>query len=175
MKKILALLLALFCGATLFAARGKTTPSGWFDDYEAAREKARRENKPMLLLFTGSDWCGFCIRLRKNVLEKSDFKGFARKNLILVYIDSPKRTKLPKALVEQNRALKAKFGAGGGVPETLIVSADEEVIGKIGGCPKNPKEYLKRLRAIVRKGGSSGGGGSTDGDTPPPRRKRDRK
>ena len=174
MKKIIALILALFCGATLFAARGKTTPNGWFDDYDAALEKARRENKPMLLLFTGSDWCGFCIKLRKNVLDKGDFKGFAKKHLVLVYIDSPKRTKLPKALVEQNRALKAKYGAGGGVPNTLIVSPNEKVIGRIGGCPKNPKDYMKRLREIVKGGGSSGGG-SPDGDTPSPRRKRRRK
>ena len=174
MKKITALILALFCGATLFAARGRTTPGGWFDDYDAALEKARRENKPILLLFTGSDWCGFCIKLRKNVLDKGDFKGFAKKHLVLVYIDSPKRTKLPREIVEQNRALKAKYGAGGGVPETLIVSPDEKVIGKIGGCPKNPKDYMKRLREIVKRGGSSGGG-SPDGDTPAPRRKRRKK
>ena len=171
MKKIIALLLALCCGTTLFAARGKTTPNGWFDDYAAAREKARRENKPMLLLFTGSDWCGFCIKLRREALDKSDFKGFARKQLVLVFIDSPRRTKLPAELVEQNRELKRKFGAGGGVPETLIVSPDEKVIGRIGGCPRNPKDYLKKLKRIIKSGGAPD---DSDRDKPS-RRKRSRK
>ena len=151
MKRFLAVILAFCCGATLFAARGKTTPGGWFDDYAAAREKARRENKPMLLLFTGSDWCGFCVKLRKGALDKSDFKSFARKHLVLVYVDSPRRTELPPELVEQNNRLRSKFGAGGGVPNTLIVSPDERVVGRIGGCPRNPKDYLKRVRELVKR------------------------
>ena len=173
MKKFMALLLALCCGTALFAGRGKTTPNGWFDDYEAAKEKAQRENKPMLLLFTGSDWCGFCIKLRKGALDKSDFKSYAKKNLVLVYIDFPKRTKLPKELAEQNRELKTKFGAGGGVPETMIVSPDEKVIGRIGVCPRNPGDYLKKVRSIVKSGGDAAD--DTPSDRKPSRRKRGRK
>lgn len=172
MKKIIALLLALCCGATLFAARGKTTPSGWFDDYAAAREKARRENKPMLLLFTGSDWCGFCVKLRREALDKSDFKGFAKKHLVLVFIDFPRRTKLPGELAEQNRELRSKFGAGGGVPATLIVSPDEKVLGRIGGCPRNPKDYLKKVKRILKSGGDPGDDSDRD---KPTRRKRSKK
>ena len=151
MKRLAVLLLALFCGGvTLFAAHGKTTPSGWFDDYEAAREMAQRENKPMLLLFTGSDWCGFCIRLRRTVLDKPEFRSFAYRHLVLVYIDSPRRVRLPRGLVAQNRMLREKFGAGGGVPNTLVVTPDERIIGRIGGCPRNPHDYLRRLREILR-------------------------
>ena len=122
MKKIIALFLTLCCCASLFAGRGKTTPFGWYDDYGAALARARRENKPMLLLFTGSDWCGFCIRLRRTVLDKPEFRSFAHRHLVLVYIDSPRRTRLPGGLVAQNRMLREKFGAGGGVPNTLVVT-----------------------------------------------------
>ena len=151
MKKLAIWILALCCGTTLFAARGKTTPHGWFDDYEAARKKARNENKQILVLFTGSDWCGFCIKLRKNVLDKTSFKSFARKNLVLVYADSPKHTKLSKHLVEQNKMLRRKLaGSSGGVPHTVIITPDEEILGNISGCPKDPKDYLKQLSDIVR-------------------------
>ena len=173
MKRTIAFFLTLCCCASLFAARGKTTPPGWFDDYEAATEKAQKENKPMLILFTGSDWCGFCIKLRKNALDKGDFRGFAKKNLVLVFVDSPRKTKLSAELVEQNRSLKTKFGARGGVPETLIVSPDEKVIGRIGGCPKNPADYLKKVKRIVKSGGAPADDGPDD--RKPPRRKRGKK
>lgn len=150
MKKIIALFLTLCCCASLFAGRGQTTPHGWYDDYAAALARARRENKPMLLLFTGSDWCGFCIRLRRTVLDKPEFRSFAYRHLVLVYIDSPRRVRLPRGLVAQNRMLREKFGAGGGVPNTLVVTPDERIIGRIGGCPRNPHDYLRRLREILR-------------------------
>ncbi|MBP5532004.1 MAG: thioredoxin family protein [Lentisphaeria bacterium] len=150
MKRALAFFLTLCCCASLFgAARGKTTPPGWYDDFEAAKAKAGSENKPMLLLFTGSDWCGFCIKLRKNALDKSDFKSYAKKHLVLVYIDSPRKTKLPAALVAQNRDLRNKYGSRG-VPHTVVLSSDGKVLGRISGCPKNPKDYLKKLQGILK-------------------------
>ena len=103
------------------------------------------------MLFTGSDWCGFCIKLRKNALDKGNFKSFAAKHLILVYADSPKRTRLPQELLEQNRRLRQKLaGSSGGVPCTVIITPDEEELGSIRGCPRNPDDYLKRVREIVK-------------------------
>lgn len=151
MKKFVIWILALCCCTTLFAARGKTTPRGWYDNYEAARKKARELNRPILVLFTGSDWCGFCIKLRKNALDKGDFKSFAAKNLILVYADSPKKTPLPRELVTQNRMLRKKLaGSSGGVPCTVIITPDEEELGSIRGCPRDPADYLKRVREFVK-------------------------
>ena len=155
MKKIAAFFLILCCCAPLFgAAHGKTTPSGWYDNFEAARAKAEKENKPLLLLFTGSDWCGYCIKLRKGALDKHDFKDYAKKNLVLVFIDSPRKTRLPAKLVVQNRELKSRYGSRG-VPHTVLISADGKVLGRITGCPKDPGSYLERVRKIVEKTGSS--------------------
>ena len=154
MKKLVIWILALGCCTTLFAARGKTTPPGWYDDYEVALKKAKEQNRAIMVLFTGSDWCKGCIRLSKKVLDKSNFKSFAANHLILVYADNPKRTKLPPKLLEHNRRLR-KFletwtESNGGIPYTVIMSPGEEVLGSISGCPHNPDDYLKKVREFAK-------------------------
>jgi len=171
MKKLVLGTLALCCCMTLFAARGKTTPHGWYDDYDAALRKAKEQDRPILVLFTGSDWCGFCVKLRKNALDKINFKSFASKHLILVYADNPKRTRLPQELLEQNRMLRKKLaGSSGGVPCTVIITPDEEELGSIRGCPRNPDDYLKRVREIVKsrpRGGARGDFRKPENNPPP--------
>ena len=66
-------------------------PRGWYVHFGKAVEEAVKENKCLYVLFTGSDWCGFCIKLHDDVLESSKFKQFAKKNLVLVYLDFPKK------------------------------------------------------------------------------------
>ena len=68
----------------LLAALVPALAAEWMTDLEAAKAKAAAENKAVLIDFTGSDWCGFCVRLRKDVLSKGEFKKFASKNLILL-------------------------------------------------------------------------------------------
>jgi protein disulfide-isomerase len=68
----------------------------WTDDYEEAKAQAKAENKFLLLDFTGSDWCGWCKRLDAEVFEKSDFKNYAKDNLVLVKLDFPRGFNLKK-------------------------------------------------------------------------------
>ena len=74
MKKILTAVL-LFCAVIL----GATAPEGWLTDFDQAKTLAQKQNKKIMLLFTGSDWCGWCIKLKKDVFEKQAFKDFAKK------------------------------------------------------------------------------------------------
>ena len=62
-------------------------PAGWTTDYKAALTKAKAENKNILIDFTGSDWCGWCIKLHREVLDKPEFIDYAKKNLVLLYLD----------------------------------------------------------------------------------------
>lgn len=146
MKKFLLALLGICCGASLFAApHGSSTPKGWYDDFAAAQAEAKKTNRPILLLLTGSDWCPWCVRLKKNALDKDDFKAFAKQKLILVYADFPNNIKLPEELAAQNERLAKKYGVRG-FPTTLILSPDGNVLGKIGGYAK---DYLDRVGKIV--------------------------
>jgi len=97
-------------GAVLFAlASSVLAGANWETDYARALEKAKRENKQVLLDFTGSDWCGPCIEFKKRVLSRPDFAGYAEKNLVLVEIDYPQRKEQSAGLKTQNEKLSAQY------------------------------------------------------------------
>ncbi|MFZ4387578.1 MAG: thioredoxin family protein, partial [Chthoniobacterales bacterium] len=80
--------------------------NGWGDDYKGALASASKENKKVLLDFTGSDWCGWCIKLKKETFDQPAFKEFANKNLVLVEIDFPQGKTLSPEVKKQNAALQ---------------------------------------------------------------------
>ena len=122
--------------ALLLCAFVRLAPAadGWMTDYEKALAKAKAENKLVLLDFTGSDWCGPCIALAKNVFSKPEFASYAKKHFILVEIDYPMTKKLPPALKEQNSKLKKKYGIDQkGFPTVIAIKPDGSVVGEFGG------------------------------------------
>ncbi|MDD3155118.1 MAG: thioredoxin family protein [Victivallaceae bacterium] len=124
--------------------------SSWLLHYDEALAKARKEKKLLMILSTGSDWCGFCIRLRQDVLNSGKFRSLASKKLVLLYLDLPKRKPLPEDQRKHNQLVRQKFNFSGGVPSAMIVGPDEKVLGQLGGyCPA--KEYMSRLMKIVNK------------------------
>ena len=147
MKRLLLAVAVICCGATIFAATGATTPKGWMDHFGTARQKSKQLNRPILLLVTGSDWCPYCVKLKKNVLDKPEFRKFAKDSLILVYADSPSKTSLPSSLEKQNRELAKRFGVRG-YPTTIIIAPDGKELGRIGGYASN---YLERIKKIIEQ------------------------
>jgi thioredoxin-related protein len=104
MKKLFATLLLV---AFAFGLRAES--GDWLTDFSAAKKKAKDENKPVLMLFTGSDWCPWCIKWDKEVFSKTEFQDYAKKNLVLLMVDFPDKKKLPKAQQRANDALLDKF------------------------------------------------------------------
>ena len=145
MKKLIPLL-ALMLG---FAAAHAAPPAGWLTDYDAALKKAKAENKCVYVLFTGSDWCGWCIRLRKDVLTKPEFRDFAAKKLVLVYCDFPSKIKLSKEQLKKQQQWSSQLGAGRGVPSAVIVNGDGKVVGRIGGYMPLAG-YMEKLNSFVQ-------------------------
>jgi thioredoxin-related protein len=138
MKKFLTLLAALSLTASFTHAA-----AGWDDDYDKAIAKAKTEKKLVLLDFTGSDWCGWCVKLDKEVFSKAEFKDFAKSNLVLVEVDFPQGKKLPKKTVEQNDGLKTKFGVKG-FPTLVLVDAEGKQVHRIGGYKPDTLEEIKK-------------------------------
>ena len=107
--------------------------SGWEVHYQTALTKARQEKKMIFALNTGSDWCGWCMKLKKEVLMSSEFKRFARRHLILLYLDSPKKNPLPVDQKQHNMTVRQKLGFDGGVPSAVLVNADGKVVARRSG------------------------------------------
>ena len=141
MKTFLALPLCLL--ATVLSAAPV-----WLTDLEAAKAQGVKENKPVLIDFTGSDWCPPCIQLHKVVFESAEFAAVASK-YVLVELDSPRKTPQAPELKAKNAELSKKFGISG-FPTVLLIDAKSgEVFGKtVGFGGQTAKEYLDKLASF---------------------------
>lgn len=107
----------------------------WTSDLDAARQKAAAEGKALLLDFTGSDWCGWCIRLRKDVLSKPEFEAYAADKFVPVEIDVPQNPKFDAALRQRNQQLCEKYHVSG-FPTIMVLTPEGQVAG--GFCGGRP-------------------------------------
>ena len=124
--------------------------AGWLTDYEQAQEKARTDRKLMLIDFTGSDWCGWCIKLDREVFSKREFKEYASKNLVLLEVDFPNRKKIPPAMKAQNERLAMKYQVQG-FPTIVVLNGDGQQVGEMGYVPGGPEAFIAELEKL-RKG-----------------------
>jgi len=116
--------------------------NGWGDNYKEALATAAKENKKVLLDFTGSDWCGWCIRLKKETFDQPAFKEYADKNLVLVEVDFPQGKTLPNAVKMQNSSLQDQYQVQG-FPTIVLLSPDGKVIKQQSGyIPGGPKGFI---------------------------------
>jgi len=105
---------------------------GWMTDYAKALEQAKTENKAVLLDFTGSDWCGWCMKMKKETLDTSMFKHYAEQNLVLVEVDFPHNTVQPDKVKAQNQQLSQQFEVKG-FPAFVLLSSDGQLLGRQDG------------------------------------------
>ena len=118
----------------------------WMTDLPKAQAKAKEEKKTLLLDFTGSDWCGFCIKLNKEVFSTPEFAEFAKKNLVLVEVDFPRRKQLPAAQAKANQALQQKYSING-YPTIILLDGEGKKLGIVDGYSpgSGPKSYIAEL------------------------------
>ncbi len=151
MKKSLLVVLGLAVGllGSLRASAGE-----WETDFAKASEAAKKDSKFMLLDFTGSDWCGWCMKLDKEVFKKSDFKDYAKQNLVLVSLDFPRSKPQSKKVKDQNKELQKKYEIKG-YPSIIILSPEGELVGQTGYQEGGAAKYVEHLKSIIGK--SKGG------------------
>ena len=85
----------------------------WHDNVKEAIKISKKEKKPIMMFFTGSDWCGWCIRLQKEVFFKEEFKKWAGENVVLLELDFPRRKALSSEVKAQNTKLQRQFAIQG--------------------------------------------------------------
>jgi thioredoxin-related protein len=151
MKKIL-LIAFMFLGSMTIEAQELK----WENNLEAAMKVSKKTKKPLLLFFTGSDWCGWCIRLQKEVFKTPEFEKWANENVVLVELDFPRRTQLAPELQKQNMELQQTFAVQG-YPTVWLVNATKgkdgkvnfEQLGKTGYVAGGPSAWLAGANQIL--------------------------
>jgi protein disulfide-isomerase len=122
----------------------------WGTDLPAALNQARSENKMVLLDFTGSDWCGWCIKFDKDVLSTDKFTGYAKSKLVLVKLDFPSHKKQDAALKQANQELKTRFGINGFPTFVLLNSSGRELGRQTGYLKGGPDAFIAKLDGFGR-------------------------
>jgi protein disulfide-isomerase len=124
--------------------------SGWFTSYEQAQKEAQSKNRLLLMDFTGSDWCGWCIMLDKEVFSKPEFKEYASKNLVLLELDFPRKKQMPPETTAQNEKLLMKYGIQG-FPTIVVFDSSGKPLGALGYQAGGPQAFIAELEKL-RKG-----------------------
>lgn len=141
MKTIALLSILFLTNLSSIAQKSAKENLVWHTDLNKAIELSNKEHKPMMLFFTGSDWCGWCVKLQKEVFTQSEFKKWAQDNVILVEVDFPKMTAQTEELKTQNRMLQQQFAVRG-YPTCWFTTADKLQDGKVNYSQIGQQGYL---------------------------------
>jgi len=139
-----AFALALSLGTTAFAK------TGWVDDFEKGLAKAKAENKPALVDFTGSDWCVWCKRLDEEIFSKAKFKEYVKDKYVLIEVDFPQIKRLPQEKQEANGALQEKYKVQG-FPTVVVLGPDGNEISRLGYVEGGPDAFIAELEKKAKK------------------------
>ena len=146
MKKFVSFFIAI--GLTLISITA-SAESSWVTDYKKAQEDAKAGKKLVLLEFTGSDWCGWCMKLDKEVFSTPEFQNYASRNLILVKVDFPRRRPQTEALKKQNLQLAQKYDIQG-FPTIIVLNGQGEKLGELGYMEGGPSSFLAKLETLPK-------------------------
>lgn len=117
---------------------------GWVTDFEAAKAEAEKSGKDLLVDFTGSDWCGWCVKLNKEVFQHDEFKNGVKDTFVLVELDFPRKKEIDPELKKQNKALAEEYAVRG-YPTILLCDASGRPYAKTGYRKGGPEAYVAHL------------------------------
>jgi len=155
MRQLFTSLVLCVFAAAAFAETPQTRPTtrptqvGWLTNYDKAIEQAKTEKKLVLADFTGSDWCGYCIKLKREVLDTPAFKQWAGPRVVLLELDFPRRKPQSAQIKQQNQQLQARYGVKG-FPTVVFITPDGKEAGRIVGFSEAEK-WTNQAHGIVEK------------------------
>jgi protein disulfide-isomerase len=145
------------CTPSLGATLGvkSTTASGWTENFTDAKTRASTLKRHLLLNFTGSDWCGWCIKLDSEVFSKPEFKSLADSNLVLAKIDFPRTRSQDLAIKSQNQGLLSTYNVTG-FPTLILLDSSGKEVKRWRGFSS---QFLAELKKQIGAGNASSGAG----------------
>ena len=130
----------------------------WYNDLNKALPVSIKNDKPLLLFFTGSDWCGWCMRLKKEVFNYPEFKEWTDSNVVMVELDFPRRKKLDSMILNQNRELARVFGVSGYPTVWLVkpqILESSKInflkLGKLGYVAGGPEKWISVAQKFLKQ------------------------
>ena len=161
MKTSLLVVAAVLAGVgSAFAQQDK-----WTTDLAKAETQAKAENKAILLDFTGSDWCGWCMKMKKEALDTPQFSAYADKNLVLMTVDFPRSTPLPPEVKQQNDKLSAQYRANG-FPTFILINGYGRELGRQDGYLEGgANAFIAKLNTFYHPAPKVASKGGDDFDT----------
>lgn len=147
MKKLLLTLILSFAAVSFSTAADQL----WMHDFEAAKAKAAKEGKPIFINFTGTDWCGWCIKLEKEVFSQKAFQDYAKEHLVLVEVDFPRKKEQSAELKAQNKKLDEEYGVEGYPTLYLLDATGKKLTEDIGYREGGPEAYVEHLKTLLKK------------------------
>ena len=133
----------------VLATSSASANPGWLTNYKEAQEEAKANKKLVLLNFTGSDWCGWCIRLDREVFTKPEFQEYAKKKLVLLEVDFPRARQLSAAEKSQNEELAQKYQIQG-FPTIVVLDGEGRMVGELGYTPGGPSAFIAELEKLPK-------------------------
>ncbi|WP_139922231.1 thioredoxin family protein [Hymenobacter sp. DG01] len=155
-------LLLLICSLLLAAPGGATPPAptqaaapavAWVSTLDAALQQAKATNRPVLAVFSGSDWCKPCIMLKQEVFDQPEFTRYAQDKLVLARFDFPrsKKNKLPAEQTRHNEQAAAQLNKEGSFPLVVLLSPEGKVLAKTGYRPGGAAAYTSYLSSLLAR------------------------
>lgn len=144
MKKLQVACLLFFIGFMTMSAQE------WHHDINDAKEESAAENRPIILVFQGSDWCAPCMKLDREVFQTETFKLYAQDHFVMLEADFPKKKKnaLPAVQQEKNNALAEAYNKRGIFPFVVMLDKDGAVLGETGYMKTSPSNYILHLESF---------------------------
>ncbi|MGO8674458.1 MAG: thioredoxin family protein [Limisphaerales bacterium] len=131
-------------------AQAGATELEWMTDLTKAQTKAKEDNRLVLMDFTGSDWCPWCIKLRKEVFSTPQFTNYAQTNLVAVEVDFPRQKQQSAELKKANKTLQAKYEIRG-YPTVIVLNSQGKKIGELGYEEGGPVPFIAKIEALKAK------------------------
>ncbi|WP_394332521.1 thioredoxin family protein [Maribacter thermophilus] len=145
-RKIKLIVVLFMTGLTTLCAQD------WKHDFEEAKEIASKEDKTIILVFQGSDWCAPCIKLDREVWSTKEFQTYAKEHYIMLQADFPRRkkNKLPEEQLNANKKLAEQYNQMGVFPLVVVLDKDGNVLGETSYKKMGPKKYIALLNNFIK-------------------------
>ena len=145
MRKALLFLIFIFSITSIQA-------QNWIIDFTTAKEEAVKNNKPIILVFQGSDWCAPCIKLDREIWSTEIFKNYSKEHYIMLQADFPrkKKIKLSDKQTESNKQLAEIYNNQGFFPFVVVLDHEGNILGQTSYKKTTPENYIKELNSFIK-------------------------